>query len=133
MPWIQNPNVLRRMVLAWSNRSPRKCLPTTYLSWQNHLNCIIKQNIDKYKPYHLFTLFIRFNRVFYVYIFFYIIYFQCKYFVFFCFLPLSRVLYVVYVSVENYVICTRLFCSVLFCYNNNYKRTIHCLLWKRLL
>ena len=29
-------------------------------------------------------------------------------FFFFSFLPLSRVLYVVYVSVENYVLCTRL-------------------------
>jgi len=55
----------------------------------------------------------------------YIFLFQCKgisklllrlskltyynfFFLLFSFLPLSRVLYVVYVSVENYVLCTRL-------------------------
>jgi len=38
-----------------------------------------------------------------------------NFFSFFSFLPSSRVLYIVYVSVENYVLCTRLkynlFCS----------------------
>ena len=44
--------------------------------------------------------------LFYVFLFSFFLYVHLNLYAFF--LPLSRVLYVVYVSVENYVLCTRL-------------------------